>query len=937
MTDYKNTLNLPKTDFPMKANLPVREPEILAYWQKIQLYERLREVGKDRKKFILHDGPPYANGKLHVGHAINKTLKDIVVKSKTLSNYDAPYVPGWDCHGLPIELNVEKTIVKSTEVSVKEFIHACRQYAFSQIELQKAEFIRLGVLGDWEHPYMTMDYRYEANTIRSLAKIIANGHLQKGYKPVQWCTDCGSALAEAEVEYKNKESYAIDVLFRIVENEELNSKLNLGLSQSEFAIPIWTTTPWSLPANEAVALNPTHTYLMVKLLDQARPILVVAEELLGSFLKRIGSTEYEVFAKFRGSDLEGTRLQHPFLLREVPIILSDHVTFDTGTGAVHTAPAHGLEDYAAGQRYRLPIDNPVDAKGRFVPGTPFFAGEHVFKANPHIIRCLDQNQNLLHEEKIIHSYAHCWRHKTPLIYRATPQWFISMEKNGLREQALIAIENTHWIPEWGQLRIADMVQKRPDWCISRQRIWNTPITLLTHKHTGELHPDTLKIMEKVASLVEKHGIEIWHELTVKDLIETDTNHYEKVTDTLDVWFDAGASHECILNHTPGLRAPADLYLEGSDQHRGWFQTSLLSSIAMYDRAPFRTVLTHGFTVDSEGRKMSKSLGNVISPEQIINRLGADVLRFWIATTDYKGEITVSNEIFERASEAYRRIRNTIRFFLSNLDDFNPDTDKVSPSEMLQLDLWAIDAGARAQEEIITAYESYQFHQVSQRIHHFCTVEMGSFYLDIIKDRLYTTKADSLIRRSAQTAIYHLLQAMVRWIAPILSFTAEEVWQNIRDGKQDTVFLTNWYTDLVRISTEQRDKWHKIQIIREQVNLELERCRNQGIIGSPLAADIEIYGDLKILNLLTEFGKELRFIFITSDAHLFPLEQLGRNESEQLMTPQGAMKVRVKSSPYEKCQRCWQRRADVGLDHSYPGICSRCVENLGDVGEHRLFA
>lgn len=941
MTDYKNTLNLPQTAFPMKANLPAREPEIIAFWQEIGLYQRLRELGKGRDQFILHDGPPYANGNIHIGHAINKTLKDMVVKSKTLSNYDAPFVPGWDCHGLPIELNVERYIVKSNEVSTIDFIKACREYALSQVELQRADFIRLGVLGDWDNPYLTMDPFYEANTIRSLAKMIENGHLQKGYKPVHWCIECGSALAEAEVEYKDKESDAIDVNFRAVNPKEISKRLGITLSKPEIAITIWTTTPWTLPANEAVALNPSHYYLLIGIWNQFGPNLIVAEELLDSFVKRLNVAEYQVFAKFLGKELEGIRLHHPFLMREVPVILGDHVTLDAGTGAVHTAPAHGQEDYVIGQRYRLPIENPVDAKGIFLPGTPFFAGEQVFKANAHVIEVLKNSQNLLHAEKIRHSYAHCWRHKTPLIYRATPQWFLSMEKNGLREQALSELdEKTRWIPEWGKMRIAEMLEKRPDWCISRQRVWNTPIALLIHKHTQELHPDTLEIMEKVASLVEKNGIEVWYQLKVEDLISENVQDYEKVTDTLDVWFDAGASHECVLNKRTHLRSPADLYLEGSDQHRGWFQTSLLSSIAMYARAPYFNVLTHGFTVDAEGRKMSKSLGNVIAPEKVIKRLGADVLRLWVASTDYRGEMSVSDEIFERASEAYRRIRNTMRFFLSNLDDFDPEKDIVAAADLVELDQWAVDFAAETQEQIIVDYSCFQFLQVSQRILHFCTVEMGSFYLDIIKDRLYTTKADSLIRRSAQTAIYHILQAMVRWIAPILSFTAEEVWQLMPGRQQESVFLTTWYTCLTRISPVVRQNWKLIIAVREHLNQELERQRNEGVIGSSLAANVDLYCSEELYRLLSGFGEELRFIFITSQANVFPLESDDATKIDNLITfatKDMAMKIRVRQSEYEKCQRCWHRRKEVGSNSRHPDLCDRCVTNIEGPGEKRYSA
>ncbi len=939
MTDYKNTLNLPTTDFPMKANLPTREPKLIAFWQEINLYQKLRDQGKDRRQFILHDGPPYANGKIHIGHAINKTLKDIINKSKTLSNYDAPFIPGWDCHGLPIELNVEKNIVKSTEVSTEEFIKACRQYAASQIELQKKDFIRLGVIGDWDHPYLTMDPQYEADTIRALAKMIENGHLHYGHKPVHWCVECGSALAEAEVEYKEKKSDAIDVLFRVVKPEDIK-KLNIPLAKPEVAVPIWTTTPWTLPANQAVALNPEHLYVLVDSLDQSLPVLLIAEELLESTLHRLDITEYQIYGRVPGKEFEGTRLRHPFLMREVPIVLSDHVSLDAGTGAVHIAPGHGQEDYIVGQHYHLPTDNPVDAKGVFLPGTPLFAGEHVYKVNPHIIQVLTDNLNLLKHETIIHSYAHCWRHKTPLIYRATPQWFISMEKNGLREQALAAIEKTRWVPEWGKMRITDMVEKRPDWCISRQRIWNTPIVLFINKETRELHPDTLAIMEEVASLVEEKGIEAWYQLTVNDLIPEEADDYEKVTDTLDVWFDAGASHFCVLNKRPELRAPADLYLEGSDQHRGWFQTSLLSSIAMFDRAPYLNVLTHGFTVDAEGRKMSKSLGNVIAPEKVIDQLGADVLRLWVASSDYSGEITVSEENLERASEAYRRIRNTMRFFLSNLADFDSDQHMVAASDRVELDQWAVDAASAVQEEVIGAYAKYHFHQIVHRIHHFCSVEMGSFYLDIIKDRLYTTGKDSHARRSAQSAIYHILQAMVRWITPILSFTAEEVWQHMAEKEQPSVFLTTWYTQLTKMAPSIRENWSLLIAVRELINQELEKHRNEGLIGSPLAAVVDIYADSELFTLLSSYGEELRFLLITSEANLFPLEKSEAIDNATLLAvgpSKLTMQVKINASSCKKCLRCWHRREEVGRDPRHPDLCGRCIINIEGPGEKRLIA
>lgn len=925
MTDYKDTLNLPQTDFPMKANLPQREPQFLDLWQEMKLYEQLREIGKGRKKFILHDGPPYANGQLHVGHAVNKTLKDIVVKSKTLNGYDAPFVPGWDCHGLPIELNVEKKTGKAgIDISREEFIKACRTYASSQIDQQRQDFKRLGVIGDWDNPYLTMDFGYEANIIRSLAQIIENGHLTHGKKPVHWCTECGSALAEAEVEYRDKESHAIDVLFRAVDAQAMLRSFQVE-SDSDVAIPIWTTTPWTLPANEAVALNPSHTYVLVRTNAKELPLLILAETLAEDAMKRYGIEDYEILAKVEGKHLENIALHHPFLAREVPIVLGDHVTLEAGTGAVHTAPAHGQEDYIVGVQYKLPMDNPVNAKGIFVAGTPFFAGQHVFKSNVNVIAVLKEHNNLLHDTVIQHSYAHCWRHKTPLIYRATPQWFISMEKNGLREQALDVIPKIKWIPEWGEGRITDMVEKRPDWCISRQRVWNTPIPLFIHKDTNELHPRTLELMEEVAKRVEKSGIEAWYALDSTEFLGEESEHYQKLTDTLDVWFDSGVSHACVLKKRPELQFPADLYLEGSDQHRGWFQTSLLTSVAIQGVAPFRAVLTHGYTVDAKGYKMSKSLGNILSIEDAVKRFGADIVRFWIATTDYRSEITVSDEIFERASEAYRRIRNTVRFLLSNLHDFDFAQHAVQKENMLSLDQWAVDCAYLLQTEIVQAYDQYQFHLVTQKIHNFCSTEMGSFYLDILKDRLYTTKKDSLARRSAQTAMFHILQALVRWIAPVLSFTAEEIWQFMPSKDTKSIFMNQWYDNLFEIGDEDRAYWKRIMSVREIVNKELERNRNEGVIGSSLAAEVNLRCNGELYKQLERLQDELRFVLITSSA------------SVEQATDHGELDISVSRSEHPKCNRCWHRRDDVGSDLSHPGICSRCVENVDGEGEKRAFA
>ncbi|MEO5574193.1 MAG: isoleucine--tRNA ligase, partial [Gammaproteobacteria bacterium] len=786
MTDYKDTLNLPQTDFPMKANLPTREPEILRHWEDIGLYARLRELGKQRKKFILHDGPPYANGEIHIGHAVNKVLKDIIIKAKTLSGCDAPYVPGWDCHGLPIELMVEKKIGKAgVAVDAKTFRTACRTYALEQMHKQRDDFKRLGITGDWEHPYLTMDFKFEADILRALGRVIEKGHLHKGFKPVHWCTDCGSALAEAEVEYEDKSSPAIDVGFTVIEEADFLARCKLlpgieGAGEGVINVVIWTTTPWTLPANQAVALNPDFEYVLAQYTTESRTErLLLAEDLWDSATKRYGG-EYTALATCRGAYLEGVKLQHPFYHREVPIILGTHVTTEAGTGAVHTAPGHGQDDYVVGMRYGLPVENPVGGDGKFLPATELFAGEHVFKANQHVIEVLKQNGRLIHAETIQHSYPHCWRHKTPIIFRATPQWFISMDQQGLRDAALAAIKQTEWIPDWGQARIEGMVLGRPDWCISRQRTWGVPIALFVHKETGAPHPDTQDLIEQVARRVEECGIDAWLELDASELQISDAAHYEKATDTLDVWFDSGVTHFCVLEQREGLHSPelkagqADLYVEGSDQHRGWFQSSLLTSVAMRGTAPYKSVLTHGFTVDAKGQKMSKSKGNVVAPQKVINSLGADILRLWVASTDYRGEMNVSDEILKRIADSYRRLRNTMRFMLANLNDFNPVNDSIETAEMLLLDRWLVETAKGLNNKIAgEMYPSYEFNKIYQDVHNFCVLDLGGFYLDIVKDRQYTMPKSSLARRSCQTAIYHVLQAMVRWLAPILSFTAEE--------------------------------------------------------------------------------------------------------------------------------------------------------------------
>jgi len=937
MSDYKNTLNLPQTDFPMKANLTQREPELLKKWQDMAIYSTLRSKRKGQKKFILHLGPPYANGHIHLGTATTTLLKDIIVKSKSMSGFDAPLVPGWDCHGLPIELNVEKKVGKpGRKVSAAEFREACRDYAKSFINIQREEFKRLGIIADWEHPYLTMDFKYEANIIRSLAKIIRNDHVQKGYKPVHWCLDCGSALAEAEVEYAEKTSPSIDVRFAIADVEDFWARFDmLQKGMGPLSIPIWTTTPWTLPANQAVALNPLLNYTLVEM--DGREQLLIAETLLPSVLQRYGVENHRTLGKITGEKLSGIKLKHPFYEREVPIVVGEHVTVESGTGAVHTAPAHGQDDYIVGQQNNLPLDNPVGDDGCFIASTPLFAGIHVSKVNDKVIDVLQSHGALLHQETIRHSYPHCWRHKTPLIFRSTPQWFISMDKNGLRDMAMQAIDRVEWVPDWGKARIRSMMENRPDWCISRQRTWGVPLTLFIHKETGELHPNTLDLMEKVALRVEDQGIEAWYAMDAKTLLGDDADHYQKSMDVLDVWFDSGVSHECVLRARPELAFPADLVLEGSDQHRGWFQSSLLTSLAINATESYKAVLTHGFVVDGQGRKMSKSLGNVIAPEEVIQTLGADILRLWVASIDYRYEISASKEILTRTSEAYRRIRNTARFFLSNLHGFDPEHHLLKPEEMLMLDRWAVDRARLMQEEILEAYNTFQFHLVVQKVHQFCVTDMGGFYLDIIKDRQYTMQANSRGRRSAQTAMYHIARAFVCWIAPILSFTAEEIWQYIPGKRSPSIMLETWYEDLAGLTDDElmnRTYWEKIRQVREAVNKEIENQRNAGKIGSALEAEVYLYCGPNLKPLLDALQDELRFVLITSFARVIP-EHSGPVDA--IMTDVAGLLLKIEATKQPKCERCWHRRSDVSANSAYPGLCGRCVENVAGAGEVREFA
>ena len=922
MSDYKTTLNLPATDFPMKANLANREGGFLKGWQDQDLYQQIRHKFKGKPLFVLHDGPPYANGDIHIGHAVNKVLKDVIVKSKTLSGYDAPYVPGWDCHGLPIEHMVEKKKGKvGHKITADEFRAACREYADKQIEKQKVDFKRLGILGDWDNPYLTKNFKYEADIVRSLGKIVKNGHLAKGYKPVHWCTECSSALAEAEVEYKDKGSDTVDVAFRVIGEF---FKLDKPVS-----VVIWTTTPWTLPANEAVALNPELGYALVDLGEQ---YYILAEDLLESALERFGLKPLNKIDKvYKGSDLEGIMLQHPFYDKHVPIILGDHVTTEAGTGAVHTAPAHGQDDYVVGLKYNLPVECPVDGRGVFVETTEGVAGEFIFKANSTIITLLQNKGTLVKHEPITHSYPHCWRHKTPVIFRATPQWFVSMTQKKLRDKVNKEILNVKWIPDWGQKRIELMVGNRPDWCISRQRYWGTPITLFINKNSGELHPDTESLFEIVAKKIELEGIEAWFKLKVEDILGDEAPEYEKTTDTLDVWFDSGVSHYAVLEASDHLSDVADMYLEGSDQHRGWFQSSLLTSCAMNGRAPYKQVLTHGFTVDQKGHKMSKSVGNVVPPQKVVNSLGADILRLWIGSTDYSGEMTVSDEILNRSADSYRRIRNTMRFMLANMEGFDPGKDLVDINQMLVLDKWIVSKTAELQKNVIGEYDEYNFHFAMKAILNFCTNDLGGFYLDIIKDRQYTTQSDSLARRSAQSALFHISHAMVRWLAPILSFTAEEIWQFLPGTSNESIFLQTWYEGL-----EAKFNNHSIDVSRDinsHLRKELEEMRRDKIIGSSLDAEVDIYCEDENYQALLEMKDELRFVFITSDAKVHPLKDKPVNAKDI----DNSLAILVRKSEYEKCDRCWHHRPEIGQNILHKDLCSRCIENVTGDGETRIFA
>ncbi|WP_136524567.1 isoleucine--tRNA ligase [Geomonas ferrireducens] len=920
--DYKDTLNLPSTNFPMKGNLPQREPEMLKHWNEIDINQKIEEAGANRPRYILHDGPPYANGHIHIGHALNKILKDIVLKSKRMEGFAAPYVPGWDCHGLPIELQVEKNLgSKKHEISKLEMRKLCREYAAKFVGIQREEFERLGIFGDWDEPYLTMNASYEGATARELARFAENGGLYKGKKPVHWCSSCGTALAEAEVEYADHKSPSVFVKFAL--KEDLGSAVP-ALSGKKASMVIWTTTPWTLPANLAIALHPELDYVALAL--NSGDVVIVADGLKESFLKEIGA-EGEVLAKFPSKILEKKLARHPFYDQDSIILLGEHVTLEAGTGCVHTAPGHGQEDYELGLQAGLDIYNPVDNRGRFYENIEFFAGQFVFDANKNVIEKLIEVGALLGSKEISHSYPHCWRCKKPVIFRATEQWFISMEKNDLRGKALSEINNVNWIPKWGRERIYGMIENRPDWCVSRQRSWGVPIAAFYCKSCGNVMADG-KVMHHVADLFAEHTSDIWYDWDAAKFLPEGTtcpscgkNEFEKEGDILDVWFDSGTSHAAVLELRENLGSPADMYLEGSDQHRGWFHSSLLASVGTRGRAPYKNVLTHGFVMDGAGRKMSKSVGNVVAPEDVIKKFGGDVLRLWVAAQDYRDDLRISQEILTRLSESYRRIRNTCRYILGSINDFNPETDCVAYADMPELDRWAMHQLELLKEKVLASYNDSEFHILYHAVNGFCTVEMSAFYLDILKDRVYTSKKDSAARRSGQTVMYKVLDALVRMVAPVLSFTAEEVWAEMPGNRESSVHLALFPA----LTPEVKDdalavRWEKIIKIRSEVSKALELARVKKVIGHSLDAAVSLKASGDTEAFLKEYAAQLPEIFIVSKAELCD------SLSGEVYQAEGieGLEVAVSAAPGEKCERCWCYSEELGKDAEHPAICPKCL-------------
>ncbi|PKO47869.1 MAG: isoleucine--tRNA ligase [Betaproteobacteria bacterium HGW-Betaproteobacteria-22] len=931
--DSKYKLNLPETSFPMRGDLAKREPAWLKQWQDKKLYERIRNARKDAKKFILHDGPPYANGDIHIGHAVNKILKDIIVKSKTMRGFDAPYVPGWDCHGLPIELVVEKNHGKN--IAPAKFRELCREYAAEQVEKQKKDFIRLGVLGDWDNPYLTMDFKTEADIMRALGDIYKNGYLYQGSKPVHWCVDCGSALAEAEVEYEDVNSPAIDVGFKVADMAALSKAFGVNVTGDACAV-IWTTTPWTLPANQAVSVHPELDY---DLLHTSKGALILVHDLAEKTLARYGEANSKVLASCKGEALKGLMLQHPFDDRQVPIICGDHVTTDAGTGLVHTAAAHGNDDWLV-MRANFPNEKPrvlMGGDGKFFNSELVelegIRGLDRKEANKVILTAMTESGALLSSARLNHSFPHCWRHKTPLMQLATHQWFIGMNAqdvngNALREHANQAVDHTEFFPSWGRARLEAMIKNRPDWCVSRQRNWGVPMPFFVHKETGEPHPQSALLLEQAALLTEQQGVEAWFSLDADAFLAKhapdNATQYKKVTDTLDVWFDSGTTHAAVLKRRADLAFPADLYLEGSDQHRGWFQSSLLTGCAIDGRAPYNALLTHGFVVDGSGHKMSKSKGNVVAPQKVMDTYGADILRLWTASTDYSAELTISDEILKRVAESYRRIRNTLRFLLANLADFDASKDLLPVSEWLEIDRYALHLASKLQTEILADYDRYEFHLAVQKFVSFCSEDLGGFYLDILKDRLYTAGENSHARRAAQSALHHITHTMMRLMAPILSFTASEIWQTLGLDADKTVFEDEWYALPAHgLNDAHLQAWQTILDVRALANKAIEEKRAAGLVGSSLQSELDIYADGDVFAALSALGDDLRFVLITSRATVHQRA--------------GAVEIQVTPSAHAKCDRCWHYRADVGADAEHPHICGRCVSNLFGSGEARSHA
>ena len=934
-TDYRSTLNLPDTPFPMRGDLPKREAGWVKDWDDKGIYKKLRIARAGAVKFVLHDGPPYANGKIHIGHAVNKVLKDMVVKARQLKGLDAIYVPGWDCHGLPIENAIEK--LHGRHLSRDEVQAKSRAFATEQIAGQLEDFKRLGVLGEWDNPYRTMDYANEANEIRALKRIMERGFVYRGLKPVYWCFDCGSSLAEFEIEYADKKSQTLDVGFKSAEPDKLAAAFGLKhLSKDAFAV-IWTTTAWTIPANQALNLNPELTYALV---DTERGVLMLAESLVEKCLERYQLTG-QVMATTQGKNLALLNFMHPFYdvdagyKRLSPVFLADYATADDGTGIVHSSPAYGVEDFNSCVANGIATDdilNPVQGNGRYVDELPLFGGLNIWKAAPLVIDKLREHDRLFATVNIEHSYPHCWRHKTPVIYRAAAQWFVRMDEGEgvftqdkasktLRQLALDAIEQTKFYPDNGKGRLRDMIAGRPDWCISRQRNWGVPLPFFIHTATGELHPRTMEIMDLAASMVEAGGVEAWSKATSESIIGTDAPDYIKSTDILDVWFDSGTTHDHVLKHSHAAQStwPADLYLEGHDQHRGWFHSSLLTSCAMYDRAPYKGLLTHGFTVDGKGRKMSKSEGNVVAPQEVSGKLGAEIIRLWCASTDYSGDLGIDDKILARVVDGYRRIRNTLRFLMANVSDFDPAEHAVPFDELLEIDRYALSRAAQLQADILAHYEVYEFQPVVSKLQIYCSEDLGSFYLDILKDRLYTTAAGSRARRSAQTALHQITHAMLRWMAPFLSFTAEEAWATF--GASESIFLET-YADFKPQDDALLAKWARIREIRDAVNKDIETLRADGKVGSSLQAEVSLELNAQDHALLTSLGQDLKFVFITSAITLVAAD---------------AYKTSVSASTCTKCERCWHYVEDVGIDPAHPTICGRCTSNLYGAGETRQFA